>query len=163
MPRWVVNLLLCLLPLGLSPGFFYLIAESYLNFGGGEKDLLLLIPWLVWSVLYAVLFVIFWVKGWPPRRSCAYAVGGATGLHHSHSCCIAPEGRKKIAQGVSPGNTGRRRFPAPAGAKANSRWILSPLRGSFRFTNANPRLTPWATLCRPYGARNCYTATMKMA
>ena len=51
---------------------------------------------------------------------------------------------------------------SPGGAKVNSREILSPLRGSFWFTPANPRLTPWATLYRPYGAWNCYTATMKM-
>ena len=80
MPRWIVKLVLCLLPLALTPLWVYRIAKGYLNFGGGEKDIILVIPWLVWAVLYAVLFVIVWVKGLLARHGFASAAGSATGL-----------------------------------------------------------------------------------
>jgi hypothetical protein len=80
MLRWILNLELCLLPLEIAPVLGYLISEGVLNFGGGEKDILLLIPWLVWSLLYAVLFIIFWMKGWTTKRRLAVAVGGASGI-----------------------------------------------------------------------------------
>jgi hypothetical protein len=80
MPRWIINTVLCLLPLAVSPGLLFLIADGYLNFGGGEKDIILMIPWLIWSVVYAILFGVFWAKRWPRKRVLAYASGGATGL-----------------------------------------------------------------------------------
>ncbi|OFW27724.1 MAG: hypothetical protein A3J28_04545 [Acidobacteria bacterium RIFCSPLOWO2_12_FULL_60_22] len=69
---------LCLLPLGLTPIWGFLIAEGYLNFGGGEKDLLLLLPWLVWSILYGIIFAACWIKKFPIRRGLGYAAGGAS-------------------------------------------------------------------------------------
>jgi hypothetical protein len=78
MPRWVIRLFLCLLPAALTPLWFYLISESYLNFGGGEKDIILVIPWLLWSILYAAVFVVCWVKGFTVRRILGYAAGIAT-------------------------------------------------------------------------------------
>jgi hypothetical protein len=78
--RWIGKLALCLLPLGLSPLGVFLIAEDYLSFGGGEKDLFLLIPWLVWSILYAIIFAVCWAKGMSTRRVLAYSAGGAAVL-----------------------------------------------------------------------------------
>jgi hypothetical protein len=80
MPGWIVKLALCLLPLAISPALFFLIAEGHLNFGGGEKDILLLVPWLIWSLIYAIVFGILWARGWPARRSVAYAASLATAL-----------------------------------------------------------------------------------
>jgi len=80
MSRWFGKLALCLLPLGLSPLWVFLIAEDYLSFGGGEKDLFLLIPWLVWSILYAIIFAVCWAKGMPTKRLLAYSAGGAAVL-----------------------------------------------------------------------------------
>ena len=80
MSRWLGRLGLCLLPLGLSPLWVFLIGDGYLNFGGGEKDLFLLIPWLVWSILYAIIFAVCWAKGMSTRRVLAYSAGGAAVL-----------------------------------------------------------------------------------
>ncbi len=76
----VLRLILSIAPLVLTTPLGYLIAEGYLNFGGGEKDLLLLIPWMVWSVVYFVLFLIFWKRKFSIQKGCGYAAGGATGV-----------------------------------------------------------------------------------
>ena len=57
---FIFRLILSIVPLALTPLLGFFIAEGYLNFGGGEKDLFLLIPWMVWSVVYFVLFLILW-------------------------------------------------------------------------------------------------------
>jgi hypothetical protein len=69
---------ICVLPLALTPVWAFLIADGYLNFGGGEKDLLLLIPWLLWSFLYLVFFIISWLKHLPLKLGVIYSAGGAT-------------------------------------------------------------------------------------
>ncbi len=76
----VLRLILSIIPLALTPLLGYLIAEGYLNFGGGEKDLLLLIPWMFWSVLYFVLFLIFWKRKFSILKGFGYAAAGATGV-----------------------------------------------------------------------------------
>ena len=78
MGRWILKLEICLLPLQMTPLLGYLLAEGFLDFGGGEKDLILLIPWIAWSLLYTVVFAVGWLRGLPTRRSFAYAAGGAT-------------------------------------------------------------------------------------
>ncbi len=60
--RTVFRVFLGVLPLGLTPLLGWLIAEGVLNFGGGEKDLLLLLPWLLWSLIYLAAFITLWVK-----------------------------------------------------------------------------------------------------
>ncbi len=75
----IFRLILSIVPLALTPLLGFLIAEGYLNFGGGEKDLLLLIPWMVWSVVYFVLFLIFWKRKFSIQKGLGYAAGGATG------------------------------------------------------------------------------------
>jgi hypothetical protein len=69
---------LCLLPLAVTPLLGFLIAEDYLNFGGGDKDIVLLIPWLLWSVLYGVAFVVCWIKNLPLKRAVLYSTSSAT-------------------------------------------------------------------------------------
>jgi hypothetical protein len=75
----VLRLILSIVPLALTVPLGYLIAEGYLNFGGGEKDLILLLPWIVWSVVYFVLFLIFWKRKVSILKGFGYAAGGATG------------------------------------------------------------------------------------
>jgi hypothetical protein len=75
MPGWVPRLVICVAPIAITPLLALAIGEGYLNFGGGEKDLLLLIPWLLWSVLFAIVFVACWVKKLPVGKSTAYAAG----------------------------------------------------------------------------------------
>jgi hypothetical protein len=78
MPNWIGKLGLCLGPLALTPLLVLLIAEGYLNFGGGEKDLILVLPWLLWSVIYAIVFAVCWSRRLSLRRVLSYAAGGAT-------------------------------------------------------------------------------------
>lgn len=78
MPQWIGKLGLCLGPLALTPLLVLLIGEGYLNFGGGEKDLILVLPWLLWSFLYAVVFAVCWARRLSLRRIVTYAAGGAT-------------------------------------------------------------------------------------
>jgi hypothetical protein len=64
----VVRLLTALVPLALTPLLFSLISNGTLNFGGGCKDILLVLPWLVWSALYLVACIVLWIRkvhlGW---------------------------------------------------------------------------------------------------
>ena len=54
--------------------------EGYVNFGGGEKDLLILIPWILWSLIYLAIFIVIWCKRMPLLRGVVYSTAGATTL-----------------------------------------------------------------------------------
>jgi len=69
---------ICFLPFVFTPVWGFLIADSYLNFGGGEKDLFLLIPWLIWSLIYLLIFVVSWLKRYSIKRGLCFSAGGAT-------------------------------------------------------------------------------------
>ena len=71
---------ICLLPLAVTPIWIFLIAEGSLNFGGGEKDLFLVIPWLVWSALFLAIGVVAWVRGLSWTRGLAWSAGGAAAI-----------------------------------------------------------------------------------
>ncbi|MFB3142004.1 MAG: hypothetical protein ACE1Z2_04255 [Acidobacteriota bacterium] len=76
---FIFRLILSIVPLALTPLLGFFIAEGYLNFGGAEKDLFLLIPWMVWSLVYFVLFLILWRRKFSITKGCDYAAVGATG------------------------------------------------------------------------------------
>ena len=80
MVNWMGMLGLCLGPLAVTPLLALLIAEGYLNFGGGEKDLLLVLPWILWSLVYGIVFAACWGRKLQLRRVLSYAAGGATVL-----------------------------------------------------------------------------------
>jgi hypothetical protein len=80
MLKWLGKLVLCVGPLALSPLLLFLIADGYLNFGGGEKDIILMLPWVLWSLVYAIVFAVCWGRKLPLRRGLSYAAGGATVL-----------------------------------------------------------------------------------
>lgn len=80
MLRVLLRLFLSILPLAATPLLGFFIADGYLNFGGGEKDILLLIPWILWSLLYLIFFLASWWRKVSITRGLAYAVGGATGF-----------------------------------------------------------------------------------
>ncbi len=67
----VARIVLALLPLFLAPALLSLLEGGQLDFGGGEKDVILVIPWLLWSVLYGFFSSLVWGRG----RS----IGRATG------------------------------------------------------------------------------------
>ena len=80
MAKWLGRFGLCLGPLALSPLLLFLIADGYLNFGGGEKDIILMLPWAFWSLVYAIVFAVGWARKLPLRRVLSYAAGSATVL-----------------------------------------------------------------------------------
>ncbi len=71
---------LALAPLALTPALGWLISAGYLNFGGGCKDIVMIFPWMAWSVLYLVIFIAFTIKKAPLGRTLAWSAGGATGV-----------------------------------------------------------------------------------
>jgi hypothetical protein len=58
-----LRLTLLLLPFLLTWPLGWATMEGYLNFGGGEKDIFLLVPWLLWSIIYAIIGAVFWKRG----------------------------------------------------------------------------------------------------
>ena len=48
----LIRLLTLLLPLALTPLLVFLLADGYINLGGGEKDVLMALPWLLWALLF---------------------------------------------------------------------------------------------------------------
>ena len=77
----MLRVAIALLPLALAPVLLYLIAGGQLNFGAGEKDLIWVFPWLLWSMLFAVSSFILWHRGWSVSRSIVgSAVVGLAGL-----------------------------------------------------------------------------------
>lgn len=58
MLRVSLRFFLSVLLLALTPLLGFFIADGYLNCGGGEKDLLLFIPWILWSLLYLIFFLV---------------------------------------------------------------------------------------------------------
>lgn len=79
MPRFV-QAVLATLPALLTPLLVYVLAEGILNFGGGEKDVLLALPWLVWSVVFALCSYVLIYRRWPIRRWSACSALIATGV-----------------------------------------------------------------------------------
>lgn len=75
-----IRILLSIAPLALTPIWGYLIAEGYLNFGSGEKDLLLLIPWIYWSFIYLIVYIVFWLKKSSIIKTLVWSVCGATAV-----------------------------------------------------------------------------------
>jgi len=74
----VLRIALALTPLAITPLLLQLIASGRMDFGGGEKDLLLLLPWTLWSLIFAVSSLVLWRCGWTVLRSTAWSA--ATGL-----------------------------------------------------------------------------------
>jgi hypothetical protein len=80
MGRILGRLALSLLPLALTPGLGFLVAEGYVNLGAGCKDILALIPLLVWAFAYFICSLVFWWKGTPVLRTMMYAALWAAGF-----------------------------------------------------------------------------------
>jgi hypothetical protein len=58
-----LRLTVLLLPFLLTWPLGWATMEGHLNFGGGEKDVFLLIPWLLWSIIHAIIGAVFWKRG----------------------------------------------------------------------------------------------------
>ena len=80
MTLFFMKLILWLLPISLTPLWGYLIADGYLDFGAGEKDLFLLVPWMFWSLMYMSIFITGWIRRTKIKFILLYSFCGATGI-----------------------------------------------------------------------------------
>jgi hypothetical protein len=64
----LTHLPLAAIPLLVMPALIYATAEGWLNFGGGEKDLLLAIPYVLWATVFFVTGFVLIVNRWALRR-----------------------------------------------------------------------------------------------
>src|SRR5262249_7630276 len=76
----LIRLVTALLPLALTPALASAINAGILNFGGGEKDIILLIPWVLWSLAFAVVALVYWRRKRTLGSSLVLAASWATGL-----------------------------------------------------------------------------------
>lgn len=58
------QVVLALAPLLLTPALIYGLAEGVLDFGGGEKDIILALPWLLWSIVFAICSFVLIYHRW---------------------------------------------------------------------------------------------------
>ncbi len=64
----LIQAALAAVPLLLTPLLFYALAEGVVNLGGGEKDILVTLPWLIWSIVFAGSAFVLIRRGWPIGR-----------------------------------------------------------------------------------------------
>lgn len=77
----ILRIAIALLPLSFAPVIVHLIASGYFDLGRGEKDLVLVLPWLLWSFIFAIASLILWRRGWSVVRSSVWsAFAGLVGL-----------------------------------------------------------------------------------
>lgn len=74
----MLRLLLALAPFGFTALFGWLTMEGHLNFGGGEKDIFLLIPLLLWSLVWFFSVLVLWWRRSPVERSLKLSAAFAT-------------------------------------------------------------------------------------
>lgn len=67
-------------PLLSSLVFGWLVMEGHLHFGGGDKDIFLTVPLLLWSGIFLLGKLTLWLQGFALRKSVSIAAGFATGL-----------------------------------------------------------------------------------
>ena len=76
--------MLALIPLLLTPALLYALAEGIMDFGGGEKDIILVLPWFIWSLVFAICSFILIYRRWGITRwvlvSALIATMGVVGL-----------------------------------------------------------------------------------
>jgi hypothetical protein len=75
-----MKLLLAFVPLLLTVIFAWLVMDGYLNFGGGEKEIILAVPLLIWSLVYLCCYLVLWWRRITLGRSIAVSSGLATGF-----------------------------------------------------------------------------------
>ncbi|MGE0703698.1 MAG: hypothetical protein AB7F99_13205 [Vicinamibacterales bacterium] len=69
----LLRVVVAILPLLATPVLLWLIGDGYLNFGAGEKDLFMAVPWFLWSLVFGVASLVFWARGLTLQRASAWA------------------------------------------------------------------------------------------
>ena len=72
----LIKLGFCILPLALTAALVAFIAAGYAS--DAENTLRLLIPWLLWSLVYTAIFIMLWLMRLSLERNLAYSAGGST-------------------------------------------------------------------------------------
>lgn len=75
-----LRLLLAAAPLLLTVLLGWLVMDGNLNLGGGEKDIFLVLPLLVWSLVFLGCFLLLWWRRSTLGRTVALSAGFATGF-----------------------------------------------------------------------------------
>lgn len=65
--------LAAVLPLLLVCLAVWLVMEGHVSLGAGDKDILLALPLLGWSLAFLLSYVLCWILGIGPARSALYA------------------------------------------------------------------------------------------
>jgi hypothetical protein len=86
----VVRVATAFIPLALSPALAAAINAGILSFGGGDKDIVLIIPWVLWSLAYAVVALVCWRRRVGLPSSLLWAAIWATGLTLAVALVFAP-------------------------------------------------------------------------
>ena len=60
--------LVAAIPLLLTPVIIVVLAEGILDFGGGEKDIVLALPYFIWALIFLIAATVLVVKRWPLGR-----------------------------------------------------------------------------------------------
>lgn len=60
--------MLALAPLLTTPALLYVLSGDYVDFGGGEKDIVLALAWLIWSVTFLMCSLLLIYYRWNIRR-----------------------------------------------------------------------------------------------
>jgi len=72
--------LVAVMPLLLTLLFAWLTMEGHLNLGAGCKDIVLVVPIMIWSLVFLVCYIAFWWRGFTLGRSVITSSALATGL-----------------------------------------------------------------------------------
>ena len=67
----IARIMTALAPLSLSPILLLALAEGHADFGGGEMDAVILVPWTLWSLVFGITALVLWSREWPFLRSLA--------------------------------------------------------------------------------------------
>lgn len=92
-----LRLISAMAPLAITPLLLFAIAEGYLSFGGGEKDLILLVPWTIWSLAFGVSALLLWARRWPHRRALVRSAAVGIGVVVLVFAVLAAFGRLGVA------------------------------------------------------------------
>lgn len=58
----LIRLFILLFPLICTPVIFVLVDHGYIDLRGGDKDMLVIFPWMLWSILFFLIGLIRWKK-----------------------------------------------------------------------------------------------------
>ena len=101
--RAIARIITAFTPLVLTPALRWAIANGSLNFGGGEKDIILLVPWIIWSIGFATAALVCWRRHVRPAPTILWALAWATGILLVFALAFALLAPKLFGTPTTPG------------------------------------------------------------